>query len=233
MNDEDYQELLSRATSLMDQRLASMPPAALPSNISIQGRTASYNAVPVETSSEYDFKLYTADLQLDGNRVRVVPYGVYVQSNLDYFMAPKIGSRSIFQENPPTLGRRSGGAAVYLESVLEVYDTGDTYPEGGPIFRARLLECNIVDRSLGAPYPIKKAELSYTWPDEESWSISDSQAKVYKLIGVYNAAGEVFNQTSGMYHDPYSTFTQGRRILPPDGPNAQFAPIKFNISFED
>lgn len=241
MNEEDYQELLSRANSLIEERLASVPPVALPSNIPIRGRTASYAAIPVEKSSEYDFKMYTADLLVDSSRVRVVPYGLSGLST-EYFMVPNIGGRSIFNENPPTLSRRSGGAAVYLETVLEVYDTGDKYVTGDggggseigdPIFRGRLREANIVDRSLGSPYPIKKAVISYTWPDNDSWNVDESEAKVYSLIGVYNAAGEVFNQTSGLYHYPYRTFIQGRRIIPPQGPAAVLAPIKYNISFED
>jgi hypothetical protein len=237
MNDADYQELLSRAASLMDERLASIRPAALPGNIPIRGRTASYTAVPVEKSSEYDFKMYIADLQLDGNRVRVVPYAIYNNPSdaLDrYFLVPKIKSRSIFQENPPTLARRSGGAAVYLETVIDVYDTGEKYQDTGmAIFQGRLIEANIVDRSLGSKYPIKKATISGTAPLFDDWNVEDSEAKVYHLIGVYNSRGEVFRQANGIYEEPFGISTEGRRKLPPGGPNATLAPIKYKISIED
>lgn len=231
MNDEDYQELLSRATSLMDERLASIPPAAMPSNISMRGRTASYDAVPVETSSEYDFKSYVGDLQIDDSRIRVVPFGVYNNPSpalLRYFMVPNIGGRSIFQDPPPTLSRRSGGGAVYLESVFEVYLTGD--PQD-PNFRARLLECNIVGLGRDEPHPIKKAELSWEYPLGD-WTVDDSEAKAYHLLGVYDADGVVSN--TPRYSWVGRPFEYEGRLIPPGAPgDALFAPIKYNITFSE
>jgi hypothetical protein len=240
MNDEDYQELLSRASSLMDERLASMPPTALPSNISIQGRTASYEPVSGTSSREYDLKSYVGDLQIDGSRIRVVPFGVYnaysLETSDDYFMVPNIGGRSIFNENPPTLRRRSGGGAVYLESVFEVYLPPESESQDYSYFRARLRRCNLVERSLSDPYPIKKAEISVTVGDDGfEYAITDSEAKAYRLIGAYDAAGQVYNQTfingTSWVAENY-TLPDGR-ILPPYRPAATFAPIKFNITIND
>lgn len=235
MNDEDYQELLSRANSLIEERLASVPPVALPSNIPIRGRTVSYEATPSESSSsDYDFKSYAGDLQVNGNRIRVVPFGVYnnpPNGVFNYFMVPNIGGRSIFQDPPPTLGRRGGGGAVYIESVFRVYLTSAS-PDpdsGGPRSGARLLECNIVDRGLNDPHPIKKAEMSHEWPLGD-WTLDDSDARAYSLVGVYDAAGNVFNTAQSGWAS--RNFEYDGRILPPDGPTAaMFAPIKYNITF--
>jgi hypothetical protein len=231
MNEEDYQELLSRANSLIEERLASVPPVALPSNIPIRGRTASYAATPVEKSSEYDFKLYAGDLLIDGSRIRVAPFGVYnnpASGLLDYFMVPNIGGRSIFNENPPTLSRRSGGGAVYVESVFQVYLTGD--PQD-PNFRARLLECNIVGLGRNESHPIKKAELSWEYPLGD-WTVDDSEAKAYSLLGVYDADGNVFNKPR--YSWATQPFEYDGRLIPPGAPGeALFAPIKYNITFSE
>lgn len=233
MKEEDYQELLNRAVSLIDERIAAVPPAALPGDISVRGRTLSHDPDVVGTPAEDEFRVYPGDLQLSPTRVRVVPFAVY-NGSLDYFMVPNIGGRSIFGSNPPTLSRSLSGAAVYIESEFEIYYRGtpSTGPEDNP-YRARLVACNIVDRALGAPYPIQKATLSVSVPSG-TWSLDTSTAKAYRLLGVYDSDGRVYNQTyiggtTWQYRD--TTLDDGR-VIPPRRPAALRAPIKYNVTFD-
>lgn len=233
MKEEDYQELLNRATALMDERLASIPPTALPGNISIRGRTLSYDAGLTTAPVEDEFNSYTGDLQVSPRHVRVVPFGVYV-SGVDYFMVPNIRGRSIFGSNPPTLNRRPGGAAVYIESEFRIYDRGTPSTAVDDIpYRARLVACNIVDRALGTAYPIEKATLSVSVPSG-AWNLVTSSAKSYRLLGVYNADGRVYNQTY-LYGSPWKyrdTTLEDGRVIPPGRPAATVAPIKFEVTFD-
>lgn len=235
MKEEDYQDLLNRATSLMDERAASIPPTALPGPVSIKGRTLSYDPTgAARVVDESALKIYPGDLQVSDNEVRVVPFGV-LDADLEHFMVPNIRGTSIFEPRPPTLGRRQRGAAVYIESEFELYprEEASTGVDDNP-YLARLIACNIVDRALGQPYPIEKAIISLTVPSG-TWGLEEPVAKAYRLLGVYNAQGRVFNQTfigdGGSWEYKETTLPDGR-IIPSGRHAATIAPIKYRIIFD-
>lgn len=222
MNEADYNELLERAKSLMDERDAAVPPSAMPGEISMLGRTLSYEGGEGEDSSSNIPKRYPGDLVLSARKVKVTPFGVFLNNN-DYFMAPTISGRSIFDDNPPSLDRRPGGAAVYIESVFTIDSES----------QARLTACNIVDRALGEPYPIEKGVLAVTDPDD-TWTVVTPTAKAYRLLGVYTASGRVYNQTILGYSRNWTyrtTTLDDGRVIPPSRPAATLAPVRINVTF--
>lgn len=233
MNDSTYQELLDRAKGLMDERDSSIPPSSLPGAISMKQRTLSVRQNPRRTASEgEDTNIYPGDLVLSGSRVRVQPFGGFIGGSTEYFIAPTINGVSLFSGHRPSLPRRNEGAAVYIESVFEIYDR-DTPSTGiGDVpYNARLIAANIVDRPLGAPYPIKKGVVATTVPDND-WTIGDSECKAYRLLGVYTADGAVYNQTILDYSEEWYYQTvelEDGRVIPPSRPIASIAPIKYQV----
>lgn len=235
MKDEDYQDLLSRAIALMDSRESDLPPASLPGNITVRGKILSYEGRESRQSTEGGtIRVYPGDLQLGLNQVGIVPFGVYREDNTDYFMAPNIGDRSLFEDNPPKLARNTSGAAVYIESEFEIYHRGaESTGVGDNPYRARLIACNIVDRPLGAPYPIQKATLMVSVPSG-TWSLGSSTAKAYRLLGVYDSNGNVYNQTY-IGGEPWyyqNTTLEDDRIIPPQRSAALIAPFKYEVTFD-
>ena len=193
MTEDDYQELLKRANDLMDERDARVPPGDFP------GKSTLDNAENDNSRPGVDTRIYPGHLYVSGNRVRVGPFGIYSNVSDSCFMVPTISGRPIISKGStpalarPTLSRRYKGAAVYIESVFQLYFADDilTNPyrywvptdlgyeahiadwiargrfegeETPKVLRAKFTRANIVDRALDSDYPIQKAEVSVTIP---------------------------------------------------------------------
>lgn len=195
------ERLLAKASELIDQRVAQIMEA--PSAPRVR-RLDNFIYVDPDKARQVDPQNttwnYAGQLQLTDNEVFVVPFVVesYYESDQDgILIAPKIGGRSIFSENRPSLNRLNSGGAVFLEKkwTLSVVPLVYFDPETDPFqIKAEFVDCQIIQQEVGLPFPKDPGEVS--WPylaiEISEVSVTKSQCRSFSLIGAYTKDGNTF-----------------------------------------
>lgn len=205
------EELLSRASELIEQRTAEIMGKPSGPRVTRQGGSIAIDGGDERRSRIIEDEWnYPGRLQV-GSRVTIVPFCFMTYYQPNYGSLPveewvyeeaKINGTSLYLESRPSLSRRTQGGAVFLEKTWGIY----TVEVAGEIFlRAQYMSANIIQQALTDPYPRSPGEVSQPISSGDV-SVITAASKSYTLIGVYDANGKAYPGYMP-YHNSVSSYT--------------------------
>jgi hypothetical protein len=187
------EELIRRAQELIEERKAEALSVSGGERISVLGTviSAEDGSAGQEDPREMEWN-YMAQIQVQGSRVRVVPFCFEPYSSAywsdDVYEEAQLDGQSLYSAIRPSLTRRSGGGALYLERTYSLYE------DSGVIY-AELISHDIIQQGLNEPFPsspgLVRRDLGSGAATE--YIVENAVSKSYHFLGAYSGEGRVYS----------------------------------------